>query len=301
MAVIERVEIRMVDLQPKVKRSTRSSPSSARRRRSSGSGIRDGAVGTGYTYTIGTGGHAIVEAAGPLLVPGADRPRRRPWSSRSGAISSSSPTPPRSVRSPRWRWPRSTPPCGTCAAARPVCRCMSWPAAPRSASALYTTEGGWLHIETAGAGRGCAGREGAGLRRRQAQGRPAAARGRAAARGGPRGGRRRLRDLHRRQPGLRRRRGDPPRTPLRGGRHRLAGGAAAGRRSRRPCPAGAVDHASRSPSARASTAICISASICSAAPVRSCRSTWRASAASRPGSRPRIWPRPSMSRSARTS
>ncbi len=65
----------------------------------------------------------------------------------------------------------------------------------------------------------------------------------------------------------------------------------AGRRSRRPCPPVRNRLLCRSPSARASTAFCISANICSAAPARWCRPTWRASAASRPGSRWRIWPR----------
>ena len=48
----------------------------------------------------------------------ADRPRRRARSRRSGRTSSSRPTPRRSARSPRWRSPRSTPRSGTCAAAR---------------------------------------------------------------------------------------------------------------------------------------------------------------------------------------
>ena len=72
---------------------------------------------------------------------------------------------------------------------------------------------------------------------------------------------------------LHRRRGDPPRAALRAARHRLVRGAAAGRRRRRPCPPVRLDHAARSRSARSSTAICISATICSAAPARSCRST----------------------------
>ena len=98
-------------------------------------------------------------------------------------------------------------------------------------------------------------------------------RGCRAARGGAGRRRRRLRDLHRRQPGLQRRRGDTPRAPLRGARHRLVRGAAAGRRPRRPCAAVAQSPRCRSRSARASTAELTSASTCSAAPARSFRST----------------------------
>ena len=94
---------------------------------------------------------------------------------------------------------------------------------------------------------------------------------------------------------LHRRRGDPARAASRAARPRLVRGAAAGRRSRRPRPARRRRPACRSPSASRSTAVRISANICSAAPARSCRWTSRASAASRRGSRSPIWPRPSTS------
>jgi L-alanine-DL-glutamate epimerase-like enolase superfamily enzyme len=38
--------------------------------------------------------------------------------------------------------------CGTCAASGRACPCGAWRAVPRPAMPLYTTEGGWLHIET---------------------------------------------------------------------------------------------------------------------------------------------------------
>ena len=55
--------------------------------------------------------------------------RKRNGSRRSGASSNSPPTPPRSARFRRWRWRRSTPRCGTCAASGAACRCGSSPAA----------------------------------------------------------------------------------------------------------------------------------------------------------------------------
>src|SRR6476620_7120303 len=61
MAVIERVEIRMVDLQPKVKRSDAIQSFVSQETPFVRIWDSDGAVGTGYSYTIGSGGHAMVE------------------------------------------------------------------------------------------------------------------------------------------------------------------------------------------------------------------------------------------------
>ena len=78
-------------------------------------------------------------------------------------------------------------------------------------------------------------------------------------------------------------RGAAPRAALRGARHRVVRGAAAGRRHRGPCAARgrqralpiAVGESLYSPASSRPT--------CSRAPARSCRSTWHASAASRRG------------------
>ena len=51
-----------------------------------------------------------------------------------------------SAPSRAWRWPRSTPRCGTGAAAATASRCGWRPAAHRPRIPVYTTEGGWLHL-----------------------------------------------------------------------------------------------------------------------------------------------------------
>ena len=152
---------------------------------------------------------------------------------------------------------------------------------------LYTTEGGWLQLATEELVEQALRSARARLRRLQGQGRQAACqRGRGPARGGARGGRRRLRDHDRRQPGLHGRRGDPPGARLRAVRPRLVRGAAAGRGPRRPCAPRRQRPALPDRGRRdRSTACRISASICSATPARSSRSTSPGSAASRPGSR----------------
>ena len=70
-----RVELLMVDLQPKVKRID-----AIQRFVSQETPIvritdADGVVGTGYSYTIGTGGHSVMELLKRTLAPRIDRPR----------------------------------------------------------------------------------------------------------------------------------------------------------------------------------------------------------------------------------
>ena len=171
MARIERVEVFMVDLVPKVKRTDAIQSFISQETPIVRIFADDGAVGTGYTYTIGTGGHAIVELLARNLAPQADRPRPRRRSRRSGRRCSSTPTPPPSARSRRSRSPRSTRRCGTCAAAAPAGRCTSRPAARRTSVPLYTTEGGWLHIDTDALVEDALARQGRRLRRLEDQGR----------------------------------------------------------------------------------------------------------------------------------
>jgi L-alanine-DL-glutamate epimerase-like enolase superfamily enzyme len=61
MATIARVEIRMVDLKPKVKRVDAIQSFVSQETPFVRITDSDGAVGVGYSYTIGTGGPAIVE------------------------------------------------------------------------------------------------------------------------------------------------------------------------------------------------------------------------------------------------
>jgi L-alanine-DL-glutamate epimerase-like enolase superfamily enzyme len=69
MAAIERVEIRMVDLVPKVKRVDAIQSFVSQETPIVRITDSDGAVGTGYSYTIGSGGPAIVELVARTLAP----------------------------------------------------------------------------------------------------------------------------------------------------------------------------------------------------------------------------------------
>ena len=69
MAAIERVEIRMVDLKPKAKRVDAIQSFVSQETPIVRITDSDGAVGVGYSYTIGTGGHAIIELLSRSLAP----------------------------------------------------------------------------------------------------------------------------------------------------------------------------------------------------------------------------------------
>src|SRR6202046_5124503 len=69
MAVIERVEIRMVDLVPKTKRVDAIQSFVSQETPIVRITDPDGAVGVGYSYTIGTGGPSIVELLARSLAP----------------------------------------------------------------------------------------------------------------------------------------------------------------------------------------------------------------------------------------
>ncbi len=147
MAKIERVEILMVDLTPKVKRTDAIQAFVSQETPIVRIFADDGAVGTGYTYTIGTGGHAIAELLSRNLAPqliGRDPERvEEIWkalffhthATAVGAITSLSLA---AIDTALWdmRCRRS---------GRPLH--IEAGGAQRSVP-LYTTEGGWLHIET---------------------------------------------------------------------------------------------------------------------------------------------------------
>ncbi|MCG6901136.1 MAG: mandelate racemase/muconate lactonizing enzyme family protein, partial [Rhodobacter sp.] len=69
MALIERVEIFMVDLQPKVRRTDAIQSFDSQETPFVRITDSDGAVGTGYSYTIGQGGPAIMSLLRETLVP----------------------------------------------------------------------------------------------------------------------------------------------------------------------------------------------------------------------------------------
>ncbi|MEM9016192.1 MAG: mandelate racemase/muconate lactonizing enzyme family protein, partial [Verrucomicrobiota bacterium] len=69
MAVIERVEIFMADLQPKVKRTDAIQSFDSQETPFVRVTDAEGATGLGYSYTIGQGGPAIMSLLRETLVP----------------------------------------------------------------------------------------------------------------------------------------------------------------------------------------------------------------------------------------
>jgi L-alanine-DL-glutamate epimerase-like enolase superfamily enzyme len=148
VAKIERVEVLMVDLVPKVKRVDAIQSFVSQETPFVRIFADDGAIGTGYTYTIGTGGPSIVELIARSLAPqliGRDPERvEEIWkalffhthATAVGAITSLALA---AIDTALWdmRCQRS---------ARPLH--IEAGGAQKSVP-LYTTEGGWLHLETA--------------------------------------------------------------------------------------------------------------------------------------------------------
>jgi L-alanine-DL-glutamate epimerase-like enolase superfamily enzyme len=137
----------MVDLKPKVKRTDAIQAFVSQETPMVRIYADDGAVGTGYTYTIGTGGHAIVELLARNLAPqliGRDPDRvEEIWKAlffhthaiAVGAVTSLSLA---AIDTALWdmRCRRS---------GRPL---HIEAGGAQTSVPLYTTEGGWLHIET---------------------------------------------------------------------------------------------------------------------------------------------------------
>jgi len=69
MAAIERIELSLVDLEPKVKRTDAIQSFRSQETPLVRVFDRDGAVGTGYSYTIGTGGSSIMALLADHLAP----------------------------------------------------------------------------------------------------------------------------------------------------------------------------------------------------------------------------------------
>lgn len=148
MARIEKVEIFMVDLKPKVRRTDAIQSFESQETPIVRITDADGATGTGYSYTIGTGGPSVIALLERTLVPlligrDADRIQEiwhamlfRTHATAVGAITSLAMS---AVDTALWdlRCRR---------AALPLWKMAG---GARASVPLYTTEGGWLHIETA--------------------------------------------------------------------------------------------------------------------------------------------------------
>jgi L-alanine-DL-glutamate epimerase-like enolase superfamily enzyme len=148
MAKITRVEALMVDLKPKVKRTDAIQSFVSQETPIIRIYDADGAVGTGYTYTIGTGGPSIMKlielTLAPALIGREALEIERIWrdllflthATTVGAITSLALA---AIDTALWDL---------------KCRRMQEPLHRMAGGAqtrvpLYTTEGGWLHIETA--------------------------------------------------------------------------------------------------------------------------------------------------------
>jgi L-alanine-DL-glutamate epimerase-like enolase superfamily enzyme len=147
MAAIERVEIRMVDLKPKVKRVDAIQSFIRQETPIVRITDADGAVGTGYSYTIGAGGPSIVELLDRTLAPaliGRDAAMvEQIWrdllflthATSVGAITSLALA---AIDTALWDL--------RCRKAGLPLHVMAGGA--RDKVRLYTTEGGWLHLPT---------------------------------------------------------------------------------------------------------------------------------------------------------
>ena len=134
MAKIERVELRMVDLVPKVKRTDAIQSFVSQETPIVTITDADGAVGTGYSYTIGTGGSSVMRLLADHLAPrliGRDADRIEAiWHELEFATHA---TTDRRDHRDRARGDRHRA-VGSARARSRACRCGSWPAAPRTAA-----------------------------------------------------------------------------------------------------------------------------------------------------------------------
>jgi L-alanine-DL-glutamate epimerase-like enolase superfamily enzyme len=147
MARIERVELQMVDLVPKVERTDAIQAFVSQQTPIISITDADGAVGTGYSYTIGTGGHAIMsllqETLAPRLIGREAEEIEGIWrdllysthATAVGAITSLSLA---AIDTALWDLRCRK-------AALPLWRMAG---GAQQSVPLYSTEGGWLHLST---------------------------------------------------------------------------------------------------------------------------------------------------------
>lgn len=148
MAIIERVEILQVDLAPKVKRTDAIQAFITQETPMLRIHTRDGLVGTGYSYTIGTGGSSVIGLLRDHLAPrllGRDaaeielRWKELFFATHATAVGAITALALATIDTALWDL--------RCRAAnRPLW--LEAGGAQRSVP-LYTTEGGWLHIDKA--------------------------------------------------------------------------------------------------------------------------------------------------------
>ena len=228
MAMIDTVELRMVNLIPKVKRTDAIQSFVSQETPIVTITDADGAVGTGYSYTIGTGGSSVMRLIADHLAPrliGRDADRieaiwhELEFATHATTIGAITAIALAAIDTALW----------DLRARKQGLPLWKLAGGAKDRCPLYTTEGGWLHIETAALVEDALGSQGQGFPRLQGQDRQAAwRRGLCAALGRARRRRRRLRDHDRLQPGLSPRRGDPA------GRPAAASSISPGSRSRWP-------------------------------------------------------------------
>ena len=147
MAKIERVELKMVDLRPKVERTDAIQSFVSQETPLVTITDSDGAVGTGYSYTIGTGGSSVMRLLADHLVPriiGRDADRIEAiWrelefathATTIGAITSIALA---AIDTALW----------DLRARKQNLPLWKLAGGAKDSCPLYTTEGGWLHIPT---------------------------------------------------------------------------------------------------------------------------------------------------------
>ena len=302
MAKIVRVEALMIDLVPQVKRVDAIQSFVSQETPIVRITDADGAVGTGYSYTIGTGGPSVMRAdredAGAGALIGRDATQlEKIWrdllflthATTVGAITAIAQA---AIDTALWdlKCRKANLPLHIMAGRRagegPALFHRGWLASPRAGSARRRRSAPEIEAGFGGA--------------KLKVGRPihedVARIGAVREAVGP--GFEIFTDANQ---AFRDRRGHPPRPALRAARHRLARGASPGRRHRRARPAGAFDQRAGGGRRKPLQSLCTSGITYSAAPVRSCRSMSAGSAASRPGSRSRTSRSASTSRSAHIS
>ncbi len=147
MNLISHIEILMVDLKPKVKRTDAIQSFVSQQTPMVRITDNDGLVGTGYSYTIGTGGHSVValleHTLAPLLI--GENPseieylwRKMLFSTHATTVGAITSLAMAAIDTALWDM--------KCKRAGLPLHIMAGGA--RNDVPLYTTEGGWLHIET---------------------------------------------------------------------------------------------------------------------------------------------------------
>jgi L-alanine-DL-glutamate epimerase-like enolase superfamily enzyme len=147
MALIEKIELRMIDLPPKVKRTDAIQSFVSQETPIVTITDADGAVGTGYSYTIGTGGSSVMRLLADHLVPrllGRDADcieaiwHDLEFATQATTIGAMTAIALAAVDTALW----------DLRAKKQNLPLWKLAGGAKDRCPLYTTEGGWLHIET---------------------------------------------------------------------------------------------------------------------------------------------------------